>query len=199
MDTALSISSPGPGEVNIIRSSIESVEIAKSAISIELSEEPLATQLQLTVAPAAEASESHSESEGDFCSSDAMLVAGASPLRITLTSLLLRCGKQVKLVLGRDAADPSEPNPRLVEMIVKGRRWFDGLTTGRCTSLRAIATEEHCDKSHVSRLLTIAFLAPDILERILTGYHAATLTPERLRKTCPLPVHWEEQRALLIE
>ena len=52
---------------------------------------------------------------------------------------------------------------------------------------------------YVCRLLSIAFLAADLVERILTGDHAATLTPERLRKTCPLPMRWEEQRAALVD
>jgi len=47
-------------------------------------------------------------------------------------------------------------------------------------------------------LTTLAFLAPDIVERIVTGDHAATLTPERLRKACPLPRGWDEQRVLLL-
>jgi hypothetical protein len=66
-------------------------------------------------------------------------------------------------------------------------------------TVRAIADVETCDKSYVSRLLSIALLAPDIVKRILTGDHAATLTPERLRKACPLPARWENQRAMLLD
>ena len=83
-------------------------------------------------------------------------------------------------------------------MIGKARQWYVGLTSGRYPTLRSIAQEERCDKSYVSRLLSVAFLAPDIVERILTGDHPATLTPERLRKACPLPLRWNEQRAMLL-
>lgn len=159
----------------------------------------LAKQLQVTPLPIADDEEAHHGFEGARCSSDAGVVASTDPLRIAIASHLLRCGKQVKLVLGHDPAEQPEPNPGLVEMVLQARRWVAGITSGRFTSLRAIATEEHCDKSHVSRLLTLAFLAPDIVERILTGNHAATLTPERLRKACPLPLLWAEQRALLID
>ena len=75
----------------------------------------------------------------------------------------------------------------------------EGLISGRYTTLRSIATEERCDKSYVSCLLSVAFLAPDIFERILIGDHAATLTPERLRKACPLPQRWDEQRVTLLD
>jgi hypothetical protein len=43
----------------------------------------------------------------------------------------------------------------------------------------------------------LAFLAPDILEQIITGDHSHLLKPERLRKACPLPMDWQDQRALL--
>lgn len=125
--------------------------------------------------------------------------AAGSCLRIVITSHLLRCGKQVKLVLGSDPDGHRKANPQLVEMIVRTRRWYEGLTSGRYLTLRSIAAEERCDKSYISRLLSIAFLAPDIVERILIGDHAATLTPERLRKACPLPTRWEEQRAKLLD
>ncbi len=125
--------------------------------------------------------------------------AVGSCLRIVITSHLLRCGKQVKLVLGAELDEHRKANPQLVDMIVRTRRWYEGLISGRYPTLRSNAAEEQCDKSYVSRLLSIAFLAPDIVERILMGDHAATLTPERLRKACPLPARWEEQRAALLD
>ena len=120
-------------------------------------------------------------------------------MNIVINSHLLRCGKQVKLILGSCIDEPREANAKLVEMIAKPRRWYEGLTSGTYPTLRAISNEENLDKSYVRRLLSLAFLAPDIVERILTGDHAATLTPERLRKACPLPIRWEDQRAMLID
>jgi len=120
-------------------------------------------------------------------------------LNIVINSHLLRCGKQVKLVLGASGDEPREVNPKLVEMIAQPKRWYEGLTSGKYPTLRAISNEENLDKSYVRRLLSLVFLAPDIVERILTGDHAATLTPERLRKACPLPVRWDDQHAMLID
>ena len=90
------------------------------------------------------------------------------------------------------------PFPLGEEVTEKPKRWYEGLISGKYPTLRAISNEENLDKSYVRRLLSLAFLAPDIVERILTGEHAATLTPERLRKACPLPIHWEDQRAMLL-
>jgi hypothetical protein len=47
-------------------------------------------------------------------------------------------------------------------------------------------------------LSELAFLAPDIVERILRGDHPSELNAERLlKRIVPLPIAWEEQRALL--
>ncbi len=65
-------------------------------------------------------------------------------------------------------------------------------------SMAEIALATGVDRTYVSRLITLAFLAPDLVERIITGNHAATLTPERLRKALPPAQYWDEQRALLL-
>ena len=121
-----------------------------------------------------------------------------NPLLITINSYLLRSGRQVKLILGNERNEALEPNPRLVALVAKTRHWFDGLKSGRYPTIKEIAVEEKCDKSYIGRLMSIAFLAPDIVELILSGNHSPTLTPERLRKACPLPLRWEDQRALLL-
>ena len=122
-----------------------------------------------------------------------------NPLLITMNSHLLRSGKQVKLILGNDVNESGKPNPRLAAMVAMTRHWLDGLKSGRYPTIKDISIEENCDKSYVRRLMSIAFLAPDIVERILSGNHSATLTPERLRKACPLPLRLEDQRALLLQ
>lgn len=176
------------------REVIERVQVSKSQVHIRLSASGLRKNLGLTDTAFPRIDNSQSDvwdRDHDASSLD--------PLEITIVSHLLRCGKQVKLVLGQDTSEPARTNPHLINMVVKARLWFDGLASARYLTLRSIASEENCDKSYVSRLLSIAFLAPDIIERILTGEHQATLTPERLRKACPLPVRWEDQRALLLD
>ena len=58
-----------------------------------------------------------------------------------------------------------------------------------------IAEAEKISKSYVSRILRLALLAPDIVEAILGGWADQRVMLERLER--PLPVGWEEQRALL--
>jgi hypothetical protein len=176
------------------RSILEKVQVTKRSIQIRLCATGLKHELGFTASAAADFKDPTDHPPSLHRNTTMM-----DPLEITLTSHLLRCGKQIKLVLSQDPTEPVKANPHLIDMVGKTRRWFDGLTSGRYQTLRSIANEEQCDKSYVSRLLSVAFLAPDIVERILTGNHKATLTPERLRKACPLPVGWDEQRALLID
>jgi hypothetical protein len=49
----------------------------------------------------------------------------------------------------------------------------------------------------VSRILPLAYLAPDIAEAILAGRQPADLTVKRLRSLRELPAKWSVQRAKL--
>jgi site-specific DNA recombinase len=117
-------------------------------------------------------------------------------LQIIIQSHLLRCGKQMKFILGNDASN-GKTNPQLINLVVQAKLWFAGLSIGKYSSLSNLAKTVNLDKAHVSRVITLAFLAPNILEQIITGNHSHLLTPERLRKACPLPLDWQDQRALL--
>ena len=46
-------------------------------------------------------------------------------------------------------------------------------------------------------MVYLAFLAPDIVQRIVRGDHPMELTADRLIRMVPLPHGWEEQRVLL--
>ena len=61
----------------------------------------------------------------------------------------------------------------------------------------AIAKAEGVGASFVIRVTYLAFLAPDIVEAIQRGTHPATLTADRLIRSAPSPLNWEDQRRLL--
>jgi site-specific DNA recombinase len=64
-------------------------------------------------------------------------------------------------------------------------------------TLREIAAEEGISGSYVSRLVRLAFLAPDIVTAILSGRHPPQLTANRLMDDTRLPLDWRAQRELL--
>ena len=120
-----------------------------------------------------------------------------TPLEIIIPSHLLRCGKQMRLVVGNTSTG-QEPDQRLVQEVIRARRWFEALSSGAIPTIAALAKTEACSASYISLKISVAFLAPDIVEAILDGTQPHTLTPERLKQACPLPANWNDQRALLL-
>ena len=64
-------------------------------------------------------------------------------------------------------------------------------------TLKEIAAEEGISSSYVTRLLRLAFLAPEIVTAILNGKHPPQLTANRLMDDTRLPLDWIAQRELL--
>ena len=63
--------------------------------------------------------------------------------------------------------------------------------------LKEIAAEQGISSSYVTRLLRLAFLAPDIVTAILNGRHPPQLTAKRLMDDTRMPLDWTAQRELL--
>ena len=163
-----------------LKRTIMRVEVGKNTIAIKLN------MNYLVVALLADAG-----SERAIC-------AKHNTLDLIVSGQFLRCGKQVRLVLGNDGTDHHNPDERLVQEIVRARRWFDDLASGRVSSIAELAKRESCSAPYISLKISLAFLAPDIVESIIDGTQPRSLTPERLKKACPLPISWEEQRAILL-
>ncbi len=90
----------------------------------------------------------------------------------------------------------SPPDMKLVSVLADAQHWIDDLAQGRATSVRDLARRSNRDISEVSRTLSLAFLAPDIVSAILDGRHPHDLTPHQLKRTA-LPVRWADQYRLL--
>ena len=123
----------------------------------------------------------------------AVLIRHAVPTR------LKRRGVEMRLVIDGlgNVSRTANPEPALIKAVARAYRWFDELASGRAESLREIAKAEGVGDRYVSRLLPLAFLAPDIVETILAGAQPVDLTAERLTKHTELPLRWVEQTALL--
>ena len=94
----------------------------------------------------------------------------------------------------------SPHQPRLDSTLVKalGRawQWRRDLERGRVRSVTEIARQNNCTERYVSRLLPIAYLAPDIIEAILEGRQPVGLTLAKICRT-DLPLDWRDQRKIL--
>lgn len=114
---------------------------------------------------------------------------------IDLPLTLQRRGHAQKLVLGGVAPVPVPDTPwaALFPMLLRWRqRLFDD-----GVSLHTLAAEAGMDRGHASRLLPLAFLAPDIIADLIAGHGPAGLTLADLRAVMDAPRRWAEQRAHL--
>ncbi len=106
---------------------------------------------------------------------------------IHLPLRLKRRGVEAKMVVGGDAEPASNLDTALIALIAKAHRWCDQMTDGSTSSITELAVREDEDRNEISRYLPLAFLAPDIVERILKGLQPVDLTVEKLRRLGPLP------------
>ncbi len=111
---------------------------------------------------------------------------------------LKRCGMAVRLVV-RPAGSTIDPvvDAGLVALIGKALDWFERLRSGRADSALAIAEQDQVRSAYVTGVMGLAYLAPDIVHRLVRGDHPRELTVGRLMKMLPLPLDWEEQRVVL--
>ena len=97
----------------------------------------------------------------------------------------------------QSAASNARVDPALVKAVVRGQQWFEDLASGRAGSLAEIAKAEGVSDRYVGHLIPLAFLAPDIVAKILSGTQPVDLTSENLTKRIDLPLAWTKQRTLL--
>jgi len=81
--------------------------------------------------------------------------------------------------------------------VTRAHRWARQLIAGEVASVTRIAAAEGLDRSDVGRSLQLAFLAPGIVEAILTGRQPVELTHRSLSRLADLPLAWAEQRKVL--
>lgn len=115
---------------------------------------------------------------------------------LEITTELKRLGREKRLIVAAHAPE-TNPDPILIKAIARAHRWFGMLKTGEPGSISEIARLESTPRTYVSRLIPLAFLAPDITTAILEGRQPVELTLDRLLNIMPLPLAWDEQRKLI--
>ncbi len=111
--------------------------------------------------------------------------------------LLRRRGVEAKLIVSSVRDKAAMPDVDLIALLVRAHRWFGQLARGEIRSAREIARRDEYDPGEVSRTMQLAFLAPDIVEAILTGQQPVELTPRCLMRVGEIPLEWHCQRRLL--
>ncbi len=100
----------------------------------------------------------------------------------TLPFRMRRSGVEARLVVNGKASSAGKSDPNLVQLVRDAHRCMAALTNGDVSSVDELAAKEGMPANEISRVLPIAFLAPDITRAILLGTHPVELNSERLRR-----------------
>jgi hypothetical protein len=122
---------------------------------------------------------------------------GAPTMNLDLPVTFKRRGVETKLIIAGAEATSAAPDRALIAAVTSANRWFAELKTGAAHSIQDLAARHKVDKGDISRILPLAFLAPDIVAAILDGRQPVELTAYRLKRLRELPRLWSEQRCLL--
>ena len=88
----------------------------------------------------------------------------------------------------------SETRATVVASIARGRRWLDELIDDATASAESIARRERCSVRKVNMTISLAFLAPDLVEAAIEGRLPHGMGVVRL---CDLPAQWSRQHQML--
>lgn len=172
-------SASAPDRRAILRNLIERIDLAPAKLTLHLDIAHLAKELIGRQLDRAET--------GD----------GDRMVQIECSFSLRRRGIETKLVLKGQNAITQSPDDGLVKLLARANTYIKQLTDGSGRSISDVAAANGIDRSDFSRALKLAFLAPDLVDRILNGSQPPELTAQKLSRLPELPQAWSKQRALL--
>jgi site-specific DNA recombinase len=82
----------------------------------------------------------------------------------------------------------------VIKAIARAADWFEQLTTDKAQSMAEIAVGEGITDNYVSNLIHLAWLSPDIVDRVLDGEPAATTLARTAMLTRKSDVLWSQGR-----
>jgi len=109
---------------------------------------------------------------------------------------LRRCGGEIRLLLDGTDQCRSRPVPSLVRAVARANDWVERILQGEIPNQRVLSKETGFDERYISRIISLAFLAPDITEAILDGRQSPDLSLGKC--AAEIPFEWSQQRELLI-
>ena len=115
-----------------------------------------------------------------------LLRAEATGVPMTACSVMCASGRRARSQQGA-----------LIRLVVRAHRFHDMLIKQKAGKFGDLAKSERLNRSYFSRLLRLAYLAPDITAAILDGHQPAGITTTTLIERADLRMSWREQRRTL--
>jgi site-specific DNA recombinase len=121
-----------------------------------------------------------------------------TPLVLVVPARLRRAGMEIRMVVeGVDPYAAANPDPGLIKLLAKAHALQEKLLHGNGPTIDAVARGENISGSYFTRLLRLAYLAPDLTKAILAGRQPHDLTAAKLLRQSRLPLDWTAQRRVL--
>ena len=114
-------------------------------------------------------------------------------LEKTTPMQMRRRGCEMRLVIGGSTAANTHYDSTLVKSIARAHVWFQELTSGKTKSLLELAERHNVSDSYVKKIIPLAFIAPDIVTKLISGKSAHLITQQLLIRQMKLPICWEQQ------
>ena len=118
-------------------------------------------------------------------------------LALTAEVRLTRSGTAMRLVQSDGSASSAEVDASLTRQLLLARAWWKELRDGEIDITR-LATREGLTASYVTRVLRLAFLAPNVTQAILAGRTRAGVSTATLTATGGVDASWRAQEARLL-
>jgi site-specific DNA recombinase len=120
------------------------------------------------------------------------------PMRIPWSPKPTKAKRTIILPQSDLSKDPRpiqvEQRDRLLRAVAKGRLWLKELVAGTAADPDTIALREERSKRSIQMIISLAFVAPDIIEAAIAGAVPRGIGLTRLMNLPPL---WSEQREQL--
>jgi site-specific DNA recombinase len=162
--------------LQIVAALVRRVTVAQDQVTIKIDRSGLAGCLL--------DQDAHSESNGK----------GRPSILIEVPVRFRRRGVEAKLVVLDQQGPAAEPDANLVKALARAHDWFDRILCGEANGIGAVAVADGLDRTYVTRVICLAFLAPEITKTILEGRYPPELTAKRLISSAlKIPLLWADQ------
>jgi len=124
--------------------------------------------------------------------------SGPAPTTLTVSWTRAPARSRREIIVSNSTPDVrpirAETRTTLVRSIALGRRWLQEIVDGSAASPDAIAVRESCSRRHVAMMISLAFLAPDLVRAAMDGRLPRGIGVSRL---VDAPIEWSRQWRML--
>lgn len=114
-----------------------------------------------------------------------------SVLRLNAPFQLRQRGVETKPIIGQA---PRNVDAALLANLARAHHCYEAIRQGQ--TFDVLAAAQKLSKRRILQIISLAFLAPDIVKAIIQGEQPVGLTSEWLQRN-PIPLDWQEQRRII--